>query len=592
VAKPARLVVRALVGASAAVGMIVLAAAPVSAHAVLLSTNPVDGAVLPTPPSEVVLRFDEAVEIDLGSVRVLSTSGARVDEGNSFHPDGQASAVAVDLTPHLAKGTYVVAWRVVSDDSHPVHGDFIFSVGTASGLARARAIAATLGVAAAGTAVGVTFWFVRVLELASLIVLVGTAFAVTIAWPEGGNTRRVRRILAVAWLAALISTVLGVGLQGVYASALPFWDLARASLVSAVLHTRYGEVALVRLALLVGAVPILAIGVRSSGTGRRARMALLAAAALVGLALLATPGLAGHAATGMWSGFGVPADIVHLGAASAWVGGLLVLAAIIIPGVRPEDRPAKRREVMLRVSAINFGSVAVIVATGVFLAIRQIGSWSGLISTTYGQLLIAKAAIVVVVIGIGAVTRQELHGRLIAWRPAYAAPAPLAGPPDTLDKDRGRSAIKSERPHHPKTFAFAVLAELVLIAAVLGVTGALINSVPPRQLQTVPFTGTWNVLGVQVNAIIEPSAAGPGNEFHFYVLGADGGPKAIPELKADISLPARRIGPIEIPLVVAGPGHYQNDDVYLPLSGSWLMKITVRTTQTDEQVIRVNLPVH
>lgn len=571
----ARIASRALAAAVAAAAAILLTAGPASAHADLLSTNPVAGAVLATSPTQVVLDFDEAVEIDLGSIRVLSTTLARVDEGNSFHPNGQGSDVAVGVQPHLPDGTYIVAWRVISDDSHPVHGAFVFSVGTATGAAHAEKIAASIGTESAGSAVGISFWVVRAFVLASLIVLVGTTFAVAAAWPGGWRARRVRRVVAIAWLLAVVSTILAIGLQGVYASALPFWDLARPSLVSAVLHTRYGEVALIRLALLLASVPVLAVAATSArhddGAGRprqSGRIVLAAAGVPLGLALLATPGLSGHAAAGIVIGLGIPADILHLAAASAWVGGLLVIGSFLVPGLMPEEHPADSRAVMLRISAIAFGSVAVIVVSGVVLALRQIGSWPGLFSTTYGQLLIAKSSIVLVVVLLGALARHALHGNLAVWR---------------------RAEVTEVVPR--RRLSFGVLSELALIAVVLAVTAALINSVPPRELQAQPFTQTWNVLGVQVNAIIEPAIAGPGNQFHFYVLGPGGGPKAIPELDAQVSLPSRNIGPISIPLVVAGPGHYQDNHVDIPLSGSWRLRVTVRTTGSDQRVVYATLPV-
>jgi copper transport protein len=567
-----------------AIGGLVLFATPASAHAQLLSTNPVDGAVLLTSPSQVVLHFDQAVETDLGSVRVLSTSGARVDEGNTFHPGGQPSLVAIDLQPHLPDGTYIVAWRVISADSHPVHGAFIFSVGSTAGAAKARALANTLAAESASSAVGILFWFVRVAELGGLILLVGLALVIEIAWYPGGATRRLRRLLAVSWAVTLLASILGIALQGVYASALPLPDLFEPSLVSAVLHTRYGEVELLRLILLLAAVPVLLGPVaraRPSGT----RTALLIAGVPIGLGLLATPGLSGHAATGIYIGIGIPADLLHLLSVSLWAGGLTLLLAVVLPGLRPGERPDDERMVMLRISALAFCAVCGIVITGVVLAIRQINSLSGLFDTTYGQLLIAKSSIVLVVIGLGALARRTLHGRLLAWpHVAWRTPtatSPLGGVPAMGGRQSGLG----------RRFALGVVAELALITAVLGVTGALINSVPPRQLQNQPFTGTWNVLGVQVNLVIEPVAAGPGNEFHFYVLGPGGEPKAIPELDAEVTLQSEDIGPLTIPLTVAGPGHYQDNNFDLPFAGTWLLRITVRTTAIDEQLIYVNVPV-
>ena len=123
----------------ACLGVVVIlvgTAGPASAHAQLEFTSPAPSSVLLQSPSQVVLHFGEPVEIDFGSLRVLGPTGQRIDNGGTHHPPGDSHAVAISLPKHLARGTYVVAWRVISADSHPVHGAFVFSVGSASGAGR------------------------------------------------------------------------------------------------------------------------------------------------------------------------------------------------------------------------------------------------------------------------------------------------------------------------------------------------------------------------------------------------------------------------------------------------------------------------
>ena len=97
------------------------------AHASLGSSTPSNDEVIRRAPAQVVLRFDEPIESAFGSVRVYDGSARRVDEGRTSRP--QANAVAVGLPSDLPRGTYTVAWRVVSSDSHPVSGAFVFHVG-------------------------------------------------------------------------------------------------------------------------------------------------------------------------------------------------------------------------------------------------------------------------------------------------------------------------------------------------------------------------------------------------------------------------------------------------------------------------------
>ena len=89
-----------------------------------------------------------------------------------------------------------------------------------------------------------------------------------------------------------------------------------------------------------------------------------------------------------------------------------------------------------------------------------------------------------------------------------------------------------------------------------------------------------------------PARAGPVNQIHVYVLSSLGTPKVIPELDASLSLPAQNLGPLSIPLVFGGLGHYYAANVDIPVAGTWTLKFTVRTDAIDEQVVSETLPVH
>ena len=228
-----------------------------SAHAQLESSEPGQSAVLLVPPTGVLLHFGEPVEINFGFLRVIGPGGARVDGGAAHHPGADTHAVTTSLPANLPNGTYIVDWRVVSADSHPVHGAYGFSVGTAKGAARADAIAASIANQGGDATVGVAYWLVRTAAFIGLLVLVGLALVVSTLWRQGGRTRRVARLLWWSWWAVLVCTLLGVIIQGVVASGLPLADAYRPSLISAVLHTRFGEVAVLRLALLAAMAVIL-----------------------------------------------------------------------------------------------------------------------------------------------------------------------------------------------------------------------------------------------------------------------------------------------------------------------------------------------
>ena len=98
------------------------------AHATLESSTPVDGSRVEVAPAEVILTFDEAVQLVRGTAQVISDDGARVDSGGA-HLSTNGTSVVIPLQPHLAKGSYTATWRVVSADTHVVAGSISFGVG-------------------------------------------------------------------------------------------------------------------------------------------------------------------------------------------------------------------------------------------------------------------------------------------------------------------------------------------------------------------------------------------------------------------------------------------------------------------------------
>lgn len=551
---------------AAALVALVAGAGPAAAHASLESTSPGAGQVLAAPPGQVELTFSEPVEVSLGAVRVYDSNAERVEEGEVRHDGGDS---VVQPLGDLANGSYVVTWRVVSADGHPIHGAFTFQVGdvaTGDTDALARRLLAADG---GSEAVGVVFAVVRFLVFASLVLLVGAAAFCLLAWPEGLGLPGVRRLLWWAWGVAVGATVVSVGAQGAYVGALALRDVVDLDVVSSVFDTRYGRVALGRVVLLVVAGVALVAAARQrapdEGTDGRGKdgvdLSVVAQVALgvLGVALLLSLGLSGHAATGDLVPVALVADLVHVGAVGLWLGGLLVVLAVALPRAQPDEL----RRVVPRFSSIAFASVAALVVTGVFQSWRQVGGLDALTQTTYGHLLLAKLALFAVMVGFGYLGRRWVQR-------GYRGESVDVGADDAEVVAGYRRSIR---------------VETALGIAILAVTALLVNAQPARSALSQPYSAELVADDLLIDVTIDPAKAGP-TDIHVYTLTATGAVAQVEELALELSLPERDLGPLEVPLERAGPGHFSAYDVEVPLPGDWTIEVRALVDDFTEATAR------
>ena len=247
---------RALALVGVTIALVLAIASPAFAHATLLTTEPQPQGTYDTSPKAIDLRFNEPVEVSLGDIRLFDGRAQRIVTGAPEHPNGNGNEVRVSI-PKLDDGTFVVTWRVISADTHPVEGAFTFQVGATATVKNANGLAARLLSNQKGsTAVGAVYAVDRAAVFGALALLIGSVVFLAAVFPRGRSIRRARVIVWAGWISVAVTTVLGIGLEGLYASALPLTKFFDPSVWSDTLDTRYGRVALLRLALLVDRVPV------------------------------------------------------------------------------------------------------------------------------------------------------------------------------------------------------------------------------------------------------------------------------------------------------------------------------------------------
>src|SRR3954454_16608364 len=227
-----RALLAVLLGVLLTGALVVGAAVPAEAHAALLSTTPANGEIVPTAPAEVTLTYGEAVGTGLGAIRVLASNGDRADTGQATVSDGDR-VVHVPLRSGLADGSYIVVWRVVSADSHPVSGTFTFSVGAPTKLT------GYAGRIAPPRSPSLLLGLTRGVGFAGLLVLLGGAAFCLLLWPRGIRARWMLLLLAGAAGVELLAAAAALLLQGPYAAGLAVSEMFNHDLLSEVLDTQF-----------------------------------------------------------------------------------------------------------------------------------------------------------------------------------------------------------------------------------------------------------------------------------------------------------------------------------------------------------------
>jgi copper transport protein len=580
-----RLAQRALLVLGGVLVLLGVLAGPAGAHAQLISTEPTDGAVLAKAPAAVTLTFGEAVQIPTNALEVYDAAGHAVTIGPVVHPPGQPDQVSATL-PGSLHGSYVVSWRVISADTHPVSGAFTFSVGVASGGNSLGALEQHLLASRHATTLeGFLAGLFRFVVFAGVLLVVGAA--ALLAWWPSGMPRRSAAV-AVAWAGAVVAvaSLLSIAVQGSYDAAKPLTQALSSAVLHPVLGDKFGISALVR----AGAALVAAFAARYAS--RRVGVGVLAAAAA---AMIVTLSTSGHATTGRWEPLGFLLDLLHVGSAGVWLGGLAVVLAVLWWGGGDD---AGQEAVARRFSAIATVTIAVIVATGVLQAWRQLGSWGALTGSTYGHLLLVKVALVGVAFEAGLFSRRLLRRRLEVAAapvpelvtvggagsvPGRAAEAGSAGPIDPRARAAGPGDLPPNQNRRGR-FARWIVVEALLGVAVVAVTALLVDGAPPyaeaQASSQAAFYQTQNIGHNLVSVAVYPLTPGP---VEVSVQYTNGHTVVDPfQLYAQLSLPARAIGPLSVPLQHLGTGTWVAKAVDVPLPGRWRLMVGVLTDPVTE----------
>jgi copper transport protein len=498
-------------------------------HAGLVASSPADGASLGAPPASIELRFTEpvtpvAVRLFAGSAPAVSLPA----------PQSTSDVVQLALPPKLGEGLYVVSFRVISIDSHPVGGSIVFAVGERSPAPRT---------AAGGEGDSLSPWMVglrAVRDLALLLAAGGALFVLLIArFPAE------RGLLASAGVVAVLTALACIGAQGTEMVDSGFWgpDAWRSGL-----HTSVGLSACVAAA---GALLIAVAARLSEGT---VRSALLLAGALAAIGSLP---LTGHASTARPGSVAWTALAAHGLAAAFWIGSLAALLAIL----RARTSGSAAASVLRRFSAWGVLAVAMLVLAGIALALLQLDSVAGLFGSRYGWLIAGKVLLLLGLVLLAVLNRFR-------WLPRL---------------ERGVAAAAGR-------LRWSVAAEAALVVCVVGLTAVLVQTPPPRAGGAAGgFSQKLAYKNDFAEIAVTPARAGA-NAIVVRFQDREGLPFDPEEVLVEVGNPAAGVEPAVRPIRRVGPGDYRRDGKELAFPGIWTIEVQARI-DNDIAVFRTQVPV-
>lgn len=516
-----RLALSAVFGLAFAATWAAALATPASAHAALKETDPANGALLEAAPSEIRFAFTEPPDLSLTTIGVVDRSGAPIPTGPVQPVPSAEREIRVGLDD-VPDGVYTVTWRTVSNvDGHVTSGAFTFGVGVTPG----EVVPTPQGNEAESSAPSALAVAGRWGLYVGVALLFGGAITGLLVFGP--------RSLARPWLLASAWALAGVGVV-----AMTLGERADVGVPLGTLLRSDSGGAFVRLAIAIGLMGFSAM----LAAFRPGRITLLLLAVSAG-AVFVVRAEGGHAGP---STVGVLLQGAHLAAVGAWIGGLAWLIASLRRGT---DAGRVRAY-----SNLAGTGLAVLVLTGILRASDELGGptwWLHAFDTDYGTALVAKLAIVVPLVGLGALNRFRNVRRIgeLGSRPLLRT----------------------------------VSGELVLAAGVFAMTG-LLTGIPPQGVRTEPtpqgseslvVSGSDFATTTTVRLQISPGIVGA-NAFVADVTDFDTGDA----LDADrvtltFALTDRPEVSSELELDRGEGGMWQADGTALSVRGTWTVTILV-----------------
>ncbi|MBC2114070.1 copper resistance protein [Listeria innocua] len=504
----------------------------VSAHAYLENSNPADQSHIKTAPEKVTLVFNEEIEADFPLIEVKDSSGKRVETGKTAVSKKNDHMVEASLPAELKADVYSVSWRVVSADGHAVSGVISFKLGDTKATFQS-------------TEVPSNAFDLQISSVQKAILYIGfSLFIGMLVFGLGLYPRKEQltakittRLKKIIWFAlAFLGTALLMQLfvQTSITTGVSISESFQPDKLAAFLTTKTGYIWLSELISWLVLVIFTVIMVRKNK--QWSWFALLTESALIGYLIFAKA-QNGHAAASADKIVSITADMLHMIAASVWVGGILVLLFVL-------PKTGKAREIWSRFAIVAIIAVASILVSGLLMAVMNIGQMSNLFTTNYGKILLFKIGLflLMALLGLGHYIYLKLKNKKLPFK--------------------------------------TILIELIIGTIILIVASVLTNvqTPPPPAPKAFDETITAEGENAKINLRVEPATVGQ-NQFIITFTSADGATKTDFEQVTITTKSTKTDEKATFQAKLANENQYFAEGLYINQTGKW--EITVHGLTKD-----------
>ncbi|EAE2472829.1 copper resistance protein CopC [Listeria innocua] len=504
----------------------------VSAHAYLENSNPADQSHIKTAPEKVTLVFNEEIEADFPLIEVKDSSGKRVETGKTAVSKKNDHMVEASLPAELKADVYSVSWRVVSADGHAVSGVISFKLGDTKATFQS-------------TEVPSNAFDLQISSVQKAILYIGFSLFIGMLvfglglYPRKEQltakiTTRLKKIIWFALAFLGMALLMQLFVQTSITTGVSISESFQPDKLAAFLTTKTGYIWLSELISWLMLVIFTVIMVRKNK--QWSWFALLTESALIGYLIFAKA-QNGHAAASADKIVSITADMLHMIAASVWVGGILVLLFVL-------PKTGKAREVWSRFAIIAIIAVASILVSGLLMAVMNIGQMSNLFTTNYGQILLFKIGLflLMALLGLGHYIYLKLKNKKLPFK--------------------------------------TILIELIIGTIILIVASVLTNvqTPPPPAPKTFDETITAEGENAKINLRVEPATVGQ-NQFIITFTSADGATKTDFEQVTITTKSTKTDEKATFQAKLANENQYFAEGLYINQTGKW--EITVHGLTKD-----------